>query len=334
MALLDLPGLPSASRKCLQQILQAAATPTFRWLDSPGHYLVPLGHPHYPQLLAAIPDPPALLYVDGQPHILNDTSIAIVGSRQPTPGGRETAQSMAAQLAATGMAVVSGLAEGIDSAAHHGALRGQGVTIAVFGNGIDRVYPCGNTTLAGAIRARGALVSAFPLGTPPRKANFPQRNRVLAGMSRGTLVVEAARQSGSLITARLAGDFGREVFAVPGSIYNPLTKGCHSLIQQGAKLTESAADILAEFNLFATHLPKFPPAEGSRAAAGDPAGMDKDQKILLDALGFDPTDFDSLIIRTGFRADVVSSMMLILELEGHVQSAAGGCYSRVLRSRG
>ena len=276
---------------------------------------------------------PIALYVAGNADVLNDPQLSIVGSRNPTPAGRDIAFEFAESLAACGLGITSGLALGIDSAAHRGALAAQGITLAVLGNGIDLVYPRSNQGLCDEIRCKGALLSEFPLGTAPRRENFPQRNRIIAALSLGTLVVEAARRSGSLITARLAGEHNRELFAVPGSIRNPLSRGCHELIRQGAKLTESAADILSELNFSAFF-------DGVRRASGglDPAadleaGMDKEHKILLDALGFDPADLDMLVVRTGFKAEAVSSMMLILELEGHVQAAPGGRYSRVVRSR-
>ena len=228
---------------------------------------------------------------------------------------------------------MSGLAIGIDSSAHRGALAAQGVTLAVLGSGIDVIYPQCNRSLAEEIRQQGALISGFSLGTPPRRENFPRRNGLIAGLSLGTLVVEAARGSGSLITARRAAAFGREVFAIPGSIRNPLSRGCHELIREGAKLTETAHDILSELN-FSTFFPTASGTDpGPPGAALHELGMDKEHKILLDALGFDPADLDALVVRTGFKPEAVSSMMLILELEGHVQAAPGGRYSRVVRSR-
>jgi DNA processing protein len=264
---------------------------------------------------------------------LNDPQLSIVGSRNPTPGGRDIAFEFAESLAECGLGITSGLAEGIDSAAHRGALAAQGITLAVLGSGIDIIYPKNNRTLSEQIQFQGALISEFPLGTPPRRENFPQRNRIIAVLSLGTLVVEAARRSGSLITARLAGDHNKEIFAVPGSIHNPLSRGCHELIRQGAKLTETAADILSELNFSAFFARARAASHGLAAAPDIEAGMDKEHKILLDALGFDPADLDMLVVRTGFKPEAVSSMMLILELEGHVQAAPGGRYSRVVRSR-
>ena len=326
-------GVPAAAREYLKSASSAPSTVERAWIKNPHHHLVAFTDPRYPSTLHGLERRPIVLYVAGKPEVLNDPQLSIVGSRNPTPAGRDTAFDLAESLAARGLAITSGLAEGIDTAAHRGALAAQGVTLAVLGNGIDRVYPRSNQGLSEEIRFRGALISEFPLGTPPRRENFPQRNRVIAGLSLGTLVVEAARRSGSLITARLAGDQNRELFAVPGSIHNPLSRGCHELIRQGAKLTETAADILSELN-FSAFLRAGYSASGSPGSAAElEAGMDKEHKILLDALGFDPADLDMLVVRTGFKAEAVSSMMLILELEGHVQAAPGGRYSRVVRSR-
>jgi DNA processing protein len=326
-------GFPDAARDYLKS---AAAPPSGverAWIKSPHHHLVAFTDPRYPNSLRALAGSPIALYVAGDAEVLNDPQLSIVGSRNPTPAGRDTAFEFAESLAARGLAITSGLAEGIDSAAHRGALAAQGITLAVLGNGLDRIYPRSNQSLSEEIRFRGALISQFPLGTPPRRENFPQRNRIIAALSLGTLVVEAARRSGSLITARFAGDQNRELFAVPGSIHNPLSRGCHELIRQGAKLTETAADILRELN-FSAFFGRGRQVSGSLGSAADlEAGMDKEHKILLDALGFDPADLDVLVVRTGFKAEAVSSMMLILELEGHVQAAPGGRYSRVVRSR-
>ncbi|MFO1465055.1 MAG: DNA-processing protein DprA [Steroidobacteraceae bacterium] len=304
-----------------------------RWLEAPGHLLLPFTDPGFPPLLRAVPGCPIVLYVSGDASRLLDPQLAIVGSRNPTAAGSENAHDFAAHLALQGLTITSGLAEGIDSAAHRGALDAGGGTIAVLGTGIDLVYPRWHAELAARISAQGALVSEFALGTPGRAANFPQRNRIIAGLSLGTLVVEAARRSGSLITARLAGEAGREVFALPGSIHNPLARGCHQLIRDGAKLTQDAADILSELNF--SHLPEGParaPPDADTAAPAKPA-MDKAHEILLDALGFEPSDLDVLVLRTGFRPEEVSSMMLNLELEGLVRSVHGGRYTRISRSR-
>jgi DNA processing protein len=279
-------------------------------------------------------DGPPLLYVSGSPAALAAPAIALVGSRNPSPQGREIAHEMAASLALRGVAVMSGLAEGIDAAAHRGALASQGITLAVLAHGLDMLYPPGNASLARSIREQGALVSAFPVGAPPRRVHFAQRNRLMATWSIATLVIEAAPGSGSLITARAARALGRPVFAVPGSIRNPLSRGCHQLIRQGAGLVESADDILKAldfsplFGLAAQHAPR------SATSAAPGAAMDKAAEILLDAVGFEAVDIDTLVVRTGFKAQAVSSMMLILELEGHVQAGPGGRYSRANRRAG
>lgn len=303
-----------------------------RWLQITGHHLIPFTDPRYPPLLAATGGAPLALYIDGDPRRLLDPQIAVVGSRNPTASGREHAFDFARQLAMAGLTITSGLAQGIDAAAHRGALRVPAPTIAVLGTGIDLVYPRMHDTLARQTSAAGALVSEFPLGTPARAAHFPQRNRLIAGLSLGTLVIEAARRSGSLITARLAGEAGREVFALPGSIHNPLTRGCHQLIRDGAKLVENASDILSELDFSSL---RARPDDGSGKAGNPPdslPSMDKAHEILLDALGFEPSDLDVLVLRTGFKPEEVSSMMLMMELEGLVKAAPGGRYTRSARS--
>jgi DNA processing protein len=326
-------GIPVAAREYLRSAASSPSTLEQAWLKVPRHELVAFTDPRYPASLRGLERRPIALYVAGDAQVLNDPQLAIVGSRNPTAAGRDTAFEFAESLAGCGLAITSGLAEGIDSAAHRGALAGQGITLAVLGNGVDRIYPRSNRRLSEEISFRGAVISEFPLGTPPRRENFPQRNRIIAALSMGTLVVEAARRSGSLITARLAGDQNRELFAVPGSIHNPLSRGCHELIRQGAKLTETVADILSELNFSAFFAGVRRGPDDLNPVPGIEAGMDKEHKILLDALGFDPADLDMLVVRTGFKAEAVSSMMLILELEGHVQAAPGGRYSRVVRSR-
>ncbi len=243
-------GLPA---RLDDYLARASASPTAaerRWLEHPHHHLVPFTDCRFPPLLRASTPCPIALYVDGDALALREPQLAIVGSRNPSPQGREHAFEFAESLARRGLTITSGLAEGIDSAAHRGALAAEGTTLAVLGTGIDLVYPRGNGPLARDIALRGALVSEFPIATPPRRGNFPQRNRLIAGLSLGTLVVEAAHRSGSLITARSAGEQGREVFAIPGSIKNPLARGCHELIKQGAKLTETAHDIIERIGLF------------------------------------------------------------------------------------
>lgn len=302
------------------------------WLDKPGHQLVTLQSPHYPALLAQLADAPLGLFIKGNAQLLSMPQLAVVGSRNPTPYGRELAESMAKHLTQCGLVITSGLAIGIDAAGHRGALAGTGHTVAVCGTGLDIVYPRSSETLAQEIAERGVLVSEFPPGTPPRKANFPQRNRIISGVSLGTLVVEAALHSGSLITARLAGDQGREVFAIPGSVHNPMAKGCHQLIRQGAKLVDSAEDILVELGPLAAVAQRQPIGSNNANYHDLPtvyeSTLDKESKILLDALGFEPRDVDQLVVRSGLKADAVTSMLLVLELEGRIASYPGGLYVR------
>ena len=297
------------------------------WLEVACHRLVTIDSPGYPALLRQIPDPPAALFVDGDAEALAMPQIAIVGSRNPTPGGTDNAFNFARYLAGCGLTVTSGLAVGIDAAAHRGALAGGGITIAVCGAGVDVIYPPRHRGVAADIARAGALVSEFPLGTAPAREHFPRRNRIISGLSLGTLVVEAAERSGSLITARLAGEQGREVFAIPGSIHNPLARGCHRLIRQGAKLVESAGDILEELGALAGALVEAPRA-GAPPAAQTPRAADTAYRQLLDALGHEPVAVDRLVERTGLTPGELSSMLLILELEGHVQSVPGGAWCR------
>ena len=298
------------------------------WLQHEDHHLIRFGDDAYPALLAGIAGPPAQIYINGDPEVLHLPALAIVGSRNPTAGGAQNAFEFARHLGKTGFCIVSGLAQGIDAAAHRGALAAGAPTVAFLGHGIDRVYPAANRELAREIAAGGALVSEFPLGTAPGRALFPQRNRLISGLSLGTLVVEAARRSGSLITARLAAEQGREVFAIPGSIHNPLSRGCHQLIRQGAKLVEAADDIVSELAPLAGHLlgsmhePESPRPE---QAAADEA--DAEYIRLLEALGHDPVTADDLVERSGLTIDQVSSMLLILELEGKIEKLSGGRYS-------
>jgi len=280
------------------------------------HHVVVIGDSAYPAPLLATADPPLLLYVQGRAEALaGPGAIAIVGSRNPTAQGTDNARDFARHLSDAGLVVVSGLALGIDGAAHRGALAGATPTVAVVGTGIDRVYPGRHRDLAHRIAERGAIVSEFAPGVPPLRENFPQRNRIIAGLSRGTLVVEAALQSGSLITARLAVECGREVFAVPGSIHSPTSRGCHWLIKQGAKLVESAADVLEELN---------PPPRPGPPAALPTRGSDP----LLEALGYDPVTLDALSARTGEALSSLAARLLELELEGRVARLPGGLYQQ------
>jgi DNA processing protein len=301
------------------------------WLQQEGCHLLTIKDKGYPQQLRELPDAPPLLFLRGAPEVLANPQLAIVGSRNPSATGRETALDFARTLAASGMVITSGLAMGIDTASHQGALDGGGQTIAVAGTGLDRVYPAANRKLAYAIiDGGGAILSEFPPGTPPLAANFPKRNRIISGLSIGTLVVEAALRSGSLITARLAAEQGREVFAIPGSIHNPLARGCHQLIRQGAKLVESAGDILEELapQLYAAMAEQG--IEAAEEASQGNSGLDDEYQALLACIGHEATPVNQMVERSGLTAEAVSSMLLLLELQGFVESAAGG-YSRTAK---
>jgi DNA processing protein len=283
---------------------------------SDDHHVLVLGDEWWPEMLLQTADPPLLLYVQGKPECLGCPSIAIVGSRQATAQGRDNARAFAQELGAQGYWIVSGLAQGIDAAAHEGALSGGAGTIAVVGTGLDQTYPARHRDLHARIAAGGAVVSEFAPGTPPLAENFPQRNRIIAGLSLGTLVVEAALRSGSLITARLAGEAGREVFAVPGAIHAPQSRGCHALLKQGAKLVESAQDILEELQGPA---PRQASLLAEPMATADP---------VLDALGPDPVTLDALLARTGWPTADLSARLLELELVGQVARLPGGLFQR------
>ena len=304
---------------------------TETWLAGPDRHLINMWSKDYPPLLRELPDRPLLLYVIGQPENLSLPGLAIVGSRNPTRGGENTAYEFSHHLAAAGLCINSGLAQGIDTAAHRGALDAGGATVAYLGHGIDRVYPAANKSLAHKIAESGALVSEFPLGSPPRREHFPQRNRLISGASLGTLVVEAARRSGSLITARLAAEQGREIFAIPGSIHNPLARGTHQLIRQGAKLVESVDDIFSELGALAGLVLDAATKEGAEPPAAEtgPLEHDADYQLLLDALGHDPVSIDVLADRSGLTIEQVSSMLLILELEGQIEVLTGGTYLKL-----
>jgi len=298
---------------------------TTEWAQDPQNHLIRRGDDDYPELFEQISRPPSDLYVKGDPGLLQLPALAIVGSRNPTQAGARNAFEFARHLGSMGFCIVSGLAEGIDTAAHRGALDAGAATVAFLGHGIDRVYPASNRDLAHEIAAHGALVSEFPLGTHPGRENFPQRNRLISGMSLGTLVVEAARRSGSLITARFAGEQGREVFALPGSIHNPLARGCHQLIRQGAKLVETADDIVAELAPLASHLLQN---SLESTANESPANTDDEEYVQLKKyLSHDPIGVDELVNNSGLTIEQVSSMLLILELEGVVEPLSGGRYS-------
>jgi DNA processing protein len=292
---------------------------TLAWLESPGHHLLALGDTEYPRSLLEIPDPPTILHALGDTALLERPAIAIVGSRNASRQGAIDAHEFALALSRLGYTIASGLAVGIDAAAHRGGLAGPSSTVAVVGTGLDRVYPAAHRELARMIASRGVLVSEFALGTPPLAANFPRRNRIISGLTRGVLVVEAAVASGSLTTARLALEQGRDVFAIPGSIHSPLSKGCHWLIKQGAKLVESADDLHAEIQGAAAPLPAAPcPAEF-------PAG----EEPLLETLGHSPASLDALALRTGDSASTLAAELTRLELAGRVERLPGGLYRQL-----
>ena len=333
--------LTPAQASALAQVpdaLPAQLQATLDWLgaaeDGIPRRVVTLGDAAYPASLLAIEDPPCLLYAMGQvPGAMPvDTApdwparaLAMVGSRNPTPQGAQNARQFARALAASGVTVVSGLALGIDGAAHEGALEGARdglATMAVVGTGINRVYPRQHRELAHRIAARGVIVSEYPLGTPPLPPNFPKRNRLIAAFSQGTLVVEAALQSGSLITARLTGEQGKEVFAIPGSIHSPQSRGCHALIRQGAKLVETAQDVLEELRWPGAVALAAPPSAAPAAPAPDPDG-------LLAALGADPVSLDALQARTGLDTPTLQARLLELELDGLVGRLPGGLFQRL-----
>lgn len=320
--LLALHGSPAAAlaalpRRADDDTIETRLRVARQWLaDGTGRHAISLADAEYPPQLLHSADPPLLLYVIGRVELLARDSLAIVGSRNASAQGMDNAHAFAAHLSAAGWCVVSGLAVGIDAAAHEGALSAPGGTIAVLGTGLDRVYPSRHRALAHRIADAGALVSEFAPGTPALPTHFPLRNRIIAALSRGTLVVEAALRSGSLITARLAAEAGREVFAVPGSIHSPLSRGCHALIRQGAKLVESGDDILDELQ----------PRRTARAPTAAPPATPEDP--LLAALGHDPTTLDALGARTGWSVQALSARLLELEFDGHVRRLPGGLYQR------
>ena len=329
-------GLPeavfSSSRSALRDLIgdrltrllldtgnEEAVASACAWSKGQEQYIITLADPDYPQALLEIPDPPTLIYVRGRLELLNRQALAIVGSRNPTPQGTLNSERFASALSDAGLVIASGLALGIDAAAHRGTLASTGDTIALIGTGIDRIYPARNRELALEIGARGTIVSEFPIGTPVSSANFPRRNRLISGIARGVLVIEAAMESGSLITARLAGEQGREVFAIPGSIHSPQSRGCHKLIKQGAKLVETAQDVLEELRWGTPSTAKTAMLHDGDAAP--------DQ--LLSLMGFDPCGLDELAGRSGLGADSLSVMLLNLELDGRVVTLPGGRFQQL-----
>jgi DNA processing protein len=316
-----------ALRALDSEAVAKAVAHALAWLEQPGNAIVTLADAAYPKLLLEIADPPAVLYCRGRTELLNRPALAVVGSRNATAQGNGNAEQFARSFSTAGLTIVSGLAQGIDAAAHRGGLAGEGSTIAVLGTGADMTYPLGNAALAAEIATRGLLLSDFALGTKALAHNFPRRNRLISGLAQGCLVIEAALASGSLITARAAADQGREVFAVPGSIHSPLSKGCHALIKSGAKLVESAEDVLAELSAFRrTGFASTRAAANVGAAAGPASGGDDP---LLACMGFDPVDVDSLCARAGLPAERVSAELLRLELAGRIAVLPGGLYQRL-----
>lgn len=301
---------------------RALTDKTLAWLDQPDNRVLTLADADYPQALLDTADPPLLLYAKGRLELLSAPALAIVGSRNATAQGVMNAERFAETLSMAGLTIVSGLALGIDAAAHQGGLRGPGSTVAVIGTGADIVYPARNRSLAHQIAAGGCLLSEYPLGTPAIASNFPRRNRIISGLAQGVLVIEAAAQSGSLITARMAAEQGRDVFAIPGSIHSPLSKGCHLLIKQGAKLVESAQDVLEEIR----H-DQPPPAVAAPATV-----IGQDDSPLLTAMGFDPVTPDTLAERCAWDIAHVNAHLLTLELDGRIEMLAGGMVRRLATS--
>ena len=298
-----------------------AAQPTIDWLQLPNNHLITLADSHYPQKLLEISDPPPVIYAKGDLACLNLPAFAIVGSRNASVQGEKNAEAFAQTLSQQGLCIVSGMALGIDAAAHRGALQAGNKTIAVVGTGLDIVYPAKHRDLAHQIVGQGLIVSEFPLGTPSRPQNFPRRNRIISGLSLGCLVVEANVQSGSLITARFAAEQGREVFAIPGSIHSPMSKGCHELIKQGAKLVDHIKDITDELEPNLSH--QDPVEIESLTAISD-------EDALLNIMGFDPMDIELLIERSGLTGEDLSAKLLMLELENKIASLPGGRYQRIV----
>ena len=327
-----LPGQPDKTRRKLERSLMKpdwqAVERDLAWLESdPNHHILTWQDHAYPILLKEISDPPPLLFVHGDLAVLNTTQLAIVGSRNPTVTGQQTSEAFARELASLGLTITSGLALGIDAAAHRGALEAGGRTIAVLGCGLDRVYPRRHEALARSIIENGALVSELAPGSEPLPAHFPRRNRIISGLSVGTLVTEAALHSGSLITASQALEQGREVFAVPGSIHNPLARGCHQLLRQGAKLVQETSDIIEDI----THLAALTTSRAGAKSRPSPVlnGVDPDYQKVIKTIGFEPTPVDVVVARTGMTVESLSSILLALEMNGVITSLPGGHYMRL-----
>jgi DNA processing protein len=315
-------GLKPTSIQAIKNPDWAAVDYDLEWLSHPNNQVIHLLDPLYPELLKEISDPPPLLFIRGHAELLSLPQLAMVGSRNPSSLGKETAFSFAQTLSHCGFVITSGLALGIDAASHKGALHAQGYTIAVAGTGLDRVYPANHKELALEIVATGAMISEFPPGTTAKANHFPRRNRIISGLSQGLLVVEAAKQSGSLITARMALEQNREVFAIPGSIHNPLARGCNALIREGAKLVETTEDILEELHQYIQQ-------DTKNVLTVTQSMLDLEQQTLLNLVMFSPTSVDNLVENTGLSVEAISSTLLILELQGYLEATAGGCYTRI-----
>jgi DNA processing protein len=335
----DPAAILAASRAQLTRVVSAAAADavrapiaaeeldlTSRWLDDADHQLIAWDDADYPRALLELPDAPLALFYVGRRDLLGRPAFAIVGSRHATPQGLSTARDFAHALGSAGLTIVSGLALGIDAAAHLGALGSEGSTLAVVGTGPDRIYPARNRDLASSIARDGGILSEYLPGTPARKENFPRRNRLISGLARGVLVVEATLSSGSLITARLAGEQGRDVFAIPGSIHSPFSKGCHKLIREGAKLVETAQDVLDEIEW-------RPDAAGKRSTDATRAPQPSEAPPLLLAMGFDPVTIDALVERTGVAPESITGELVRLELAGRVAALPGGYWQRIEAGR-
>lgn len=322
-------GIPASLHDGLKTPDWAAIEQDQAWLAGKGRGLITLHDPQYPALLREISYAPLALFHQGDAAQLLRPQLAVVGARSATPQGLEIAEAFAAELTRRGLLITSGLALGVDGAAHRGALKAGGATVAVCATGLDRVYPARHRELAHEIAEKGVLISEFPTGTPPLAEHFPRRNRLISGLSLGVLVVEAAQRSGSLITARLALEQGREVFAIPGSIHSMLSRGGHALIRQGAKLTETVDDILEEL---APQLEGVLPLAPSKSAGEPAVKLEPAQQRVLDALGFDATSFDTLVERLKLPIETLSGLLLSLELQGSIAAAPGGAYLRLQKS--
>ncbi|WP_157314068.1 DNA-processing protein DprA [Chitinibacter sp. GC72] len=320
------PVVAEAIHAAANQIPQAQIDLTLDWLSKEGHVILTLADESYPKKLLNLPDPPALIYAKGHLALLERAALSVVGSRNASMQGLQNAQAFAQHLSTQGICIISGLASGIDAAAHRGGLSAAGSSIAIVGTGLDRVYPASNRELAHQLAAQGLILSELALGAPPKAEHFPRRNRMIAALGLGCLVVEAALGSGSLITARQAVDLGREVFAIPGSIHSPLSKGCHHLIKNGAKLVESGADIFEEL---AAPLSLFALPEHATVAPAKKAKRASDVDPILGKMGWDPVDFDSLIELTGLTSEALCAILLGLELEGQLSCLPGNRYQRL-----